>query len=291
MRCPKCGYISFDHLDICLKCNKKIKAVAENLPGSVFNTAAPAFLKFSASTPAKEENILDFSEEPEDEVEIQDPDLEILFDDEQEDGEIETDIRLEPLTEPVVQKAQVDTLIDTEITDDAGVDFSLENDDIAIDLGRLADDGNDGTVPAVVAAGSLPIAAEVTRVAQSSDEEKTFNFGVPEELSDISDLAPPRKKVRMADTGESMDLDDLNLDLELDLDLDLKGLEDDALADDEFTLERDKLSFTDLELDKVAKPAKSSSKAISATVDMDEDLNFELDLGGLSIHKDVPAQK
>ena len=34
MRCPKCGYISFDHLEQCLKCKKNIKAVSDNMHGT-----------------------------------------------------------------------------------------------------------------------------------------------------------------------------------------------------------------------------------------------------------------
>ncbi len=33
MRCPKCGRISFDHLDACRKCGTNLKAVSEMLGG------------------------------------------------------------------------------------------------------------------------------------------------------------------------------------------------------------------------------------------------------------------
>ena len=44
MRCPKCGYISFDHLEECRKCNKNIKAVSDSLYGSIYNVQPPTFL-------------------------------------------------------------------------------------------------------------------------------------------------------------------------------------------------------------------------------------------------------
>jgi len=46
MRCPKCGYITFDHLETCTKCRKKIAPMSEQLSGTVFKAEAPAFLQF-----------------------------------------------------------------------------------------------------------------------------------------------------------------------------------------------------------------------------------------------------
>ncbi len=44
MRCPKCGYISFDQIDNCLKCGKNIVKVSVALKGAVPNVAAPEYL-------------------------------------------------------------------------------------------------------------------------------------------------------------------------------------------------------------------------------------------------------
>ncbi len=43
MRCPKCGYISFDGLEKCRKCSKKIK-LKEELYGTVFAASGVNFL-------------------------------------------------------------------------------------------------------------------------------------------------------------------------------------------------------------------------------------------------------
>ncbi len=48
MRCPKCGYISFDHLERCKKCGKDIAEATAELEGTVFEAVAPAFLQFGA---------------------------------------------------------------------------------------------------------------------------------------------------------------------------------------------------------------------------------------------------
>ncbi|HIJ89515.1 MAG: hypothetical protein OEV89_01475 [Desulfobulbaceae bacterium] len=44
MRCPKCGYISFDRQRSCGKCSNDLTAVAEQLKGTVSKAAAPFFL-------------------------------------------------------------------------------------------------------------------------------------------------------------------------------------------------------------------------------------------------------
>lgn len=44
MRCPKCGYISFDIVEKCVKCGKDISAAATELHGTVAHVPPPGFL-------------------------------------------------------------------------------------------------------------------------------------------------------------------------------------------------------------------------------------------------------
>ena len=44
MRCPKCGFISFDHLTACAKCGRDITQVAAELQGTSIKVEAPMFL-------------------------------------------------------------------------------------------------------------------------------------------------------------------------------------------------------------------------------------------------------
>ena len=44
MRCPKCGYTSFDNLERCKKCKKNISAATAALMGTVAEAVPPAFL-------------------------------------------------------------------------------------------------------------------------------------------------------------------------------------------------------------------------------------------------------
>ncbi|WP_319587247.1 hypothetical protein [uncultured Desulfobulbus sp.] len=55
MRCPKCGYISFDHLETCKKCQKYIGDVGAEINGTTYNAETPLFLKITSreeSTPS-----------------------------------------------------------------------------------------------------------------------------------------------------------------------------------------------------------------------------------------------
>ena len=44
MRCPKCGFISFDHLTSCAKCGRDIAEVASELQGTSIKVETPMFL-------------------------------------------------------------------------------------------------------------------------------------------------------------------------------------------------------------------------------------------------------
>ena len=101
MRCPKCGYISFDQQRSCGKCGNDLTAVAEQLKGTVSKAAPPFFLgavlgqqtpvyneqssvlqgdeeetlaldELEAETPPTEEDELDFAGAPLDENDLDD---------------------------------------------------------------------------------------------------------------------------------------------------------------------------------------------------------------------------
>jgi len=47
MRCPKCGYTSFDHLATCKKCLKSLADVSATVNGTTYDAVAPLFLKIT----------------------------------------------------------------------------------------------------------------------------------------------------------------------------------------------------------------------------------------------------
>lgn len=47
MRCPKCGFTSYDHLETCKKCHKVLTDVAAAVNGTTYESVAPLFLKIT----------------------------------------------------------------------------------------------------------------------------------------------------------------------------------------------------------------------------------------------------
>ncbi len=272
MRCPKCGYISFDHQENCLKCKKKIILKSDNLLGSVFKSAAPAFLSLQTSQEDESSETLDlFEAQPGSDEEYEDADLMVLTEDEK------------PETLDEIAFAE-DEVADAEAS--AGEIALAENGDIEVegiemDLSMFEDAADSGV-------------ASLSETEKEDEElaEPAIAISVPPELSDISDLAPPphqadveSKAPEVADTSDfpDMELDDLNFDLDLD---DLDDLEDAPVAAMEGDAET-VLVLDDLDFSKSPTKSGSDSTDRQGSMKMDEDLDFDLDLDGLSIHNEV----
>ena len=100
MRCPKCGFISFDHLASCSKCGRDISEVASELQGTSIKVDPPMFLSgalaaFAESEESFEEHAMeddvaggiDFNMEMEDEaveMDAADEDVDFSFEEEGE---------------------------------------------------------------------------------------------------------------------------------------------------------------------------------------------------------------
>lgn len=247
MRCPKCGYISFDHLESCLKCNKEIKKSAEALHGTVFNATAPNFLKFSVPE-VEEEN--DFEQEfIDEEVDLDslDPDLDILLDD---DSGTDLDDGLDVLSG---------------LGDDEGFEISLDDDEtddeISIDFNQFED----------------------AEIEDTPGEESVFAMDVPDELSDLSDLEPETTTVTETVKNDEPSVD-LSMDDDFDFDLNIDGLDDEMnlnSSTDSPTQDAPEEAVLSLEDEDLSvNPKKETDPS-----DMDADLDFDLDLGGLTLDK------
>ena len=87
MRCPKCGFISFDHLASCAKCGRDISEVASELQGTSIKVETPMFLSGAlAALSESEESFEDHAMEADGDGGI-DFDMEMEAD-EEEAGEI-----------------------------------------------------------------------------------------------------------------------------------------------------------------------------------------------------------
>ncbi len=252
MRCPKCGYISFDHMESCRKCKKDISGTAD-VEGTTYHASAPSFLRVPEKNTADpvEENMsaLQSNDEIEGEFEFSDPDLDILVDDDENGATI------------TFGEADIDN-----------GDFLLEPEDESDEDGTFEFELDDDT--------------------DSSDDVESIAapLNVPDELSDISDLAPPEEgdgPIASVSSDMSLSLDDeTSLDEELDLDgldLDLGLGGDKKVADSDMSLSLDDIDLSpgdlleetseldsmslDLSLDEIEAAPASEDKKSSGSLD------------------------
>jgi hypothetical protein len=274
MRCPKCGYISFDHLATCLNCSKDFSELSSAVLGTTYSVTAPSFLKFSQSNEPREDDADLELVHDEGELDLVDPDLNILIKEEDEGIAFHPD-------DMSLKSEFGDSEDDFAVSLDEEPDTGSGDGEIAVDLSQFEDlDPMGGT---------------------SSAGEEKFAIKLPDELTDISDLAPPAHSQSQIPTGQEsksaeaeMNFDMVDLDLKLDgLEMDFSLMSPDKGAPEEAI---DRLSLDDIDASgsrdrENKKPSPSSTPksaapaAKPAEMDMDADLDFELDLGGLTIPK------
>jgi hypothetical protein len=217
-----------------------MQSVSAELHGSVYNVAAPSFLKFDTEPDEMEFDGAEAEFDSDDvfsDNEIRDPDLDILL---VEDGEDDVELDM-VMSEPEDEEAE-------------------EDDEIAFNLDQFSDDD-------IEEPGEAPL-----------------NMGLPDELSDISDLEPPVLEEFAEEPKLTLGDDDLDLDLDFDLDLDEPEQVPSKVAETKSDL--DELSLADLELDDEPEVVVAKKKPASDKIDLDDDLNFDLDLGDLKLDDD-----
>jgi len=292
MRCPKCGFISFDQLPKCVKCGKNFSGITELVHGTAFSVTAPLYLKIQevAETKAFGEDIK-ISDEVIEGFEVQDPDLEILFEDEAAGSAVE---------QPSLQMDAVDDAAmkdEIEVSLESGRDE--EEGEIAIDLSQFHNDLEGPDLSGAVAAAA---------------GEGKIGRGLPEELSDISDLAPPSRATRPPAAAKADDDLDFSLDLDLDdlgigptppgspskvassaampsddafdfsLDLGLDDLDDSLGSTGRKTSPAGDIVLPGFDLPAPGKPKGQGRKTVAD--DSEPELDFDLDLGELTLDKD-----
>jgi hypothetical protein len=275
MRCPKCGFISFDHLEKCLKCSKEFKDTSGIIQGTVYNVQAPSFLKIQNEAEKKKfgEDIEIDNDSLGEDFDLEDPDLEILLDEEEEvenPPATGSSLRLEKDAGEFETAPQGEF----ELSLDTGKEEE-EDEQMSIDLGQFQNDLDDGET----GLGDI--------FADSKGGEKV-NLELPDELADISDLEPPRKQVsppplqKSAGRGRAAEAFDFSLDLDLD------GLDETRPTPPpvKTAKKEESLSLDAIDLSTAVRPGSASRKGGTDSMNMDEELNFDLDLGGLSLHKD-----
>lgn len=201
MRCSKCGYISFDHLDTCRKCHKSM--TRSEVKGTTYAAVAPSFLQFS-------EQQIDTSHESgieEDMVDVLDPDLDVLVD---ESGEISPG-------------DEFDLAFDS---DSQGADLSVDEDDLMIDTSRFeavpVNVRIEQPVPPPVIPEELADISDLARPASAPEPEvkSDFDLSFEDDLS-LDDLDLTIGGQKGGGVGAAINEDELAT-LSLD-DIDLSG--------------------------------------------------------------------
>ncbi|MGL1931045.1 MAG: hypothetical protein OCC45_04720 [Desulfotalea sp.] len=267
MRCPKCGYISYDHQDSCGKCKKDISA-SKDMLGGVRKITPVQYLVFGAASEEALEKEIAIDED------YIDSDLEILMDDENEDS-----------TDGIVDFQEDFSLEDDEPSAAVAVESPTEDEDFDLDFDFDLDEEEDS----------------------ESTPQDNVSLDIPEELDDLSDLSPvsddkddldldfdlsfddddidePAKPAE----SFSLDLEEDDDDIEINLDeisLDLDGLDDAPAAPAaSAVLSKEVSSLDDINFSLPIESTETKTpRQTGNSMDMDSALDFELDLDGLDL--------
>lgn len=243
MKCPKCGYISFDYNEVCPKCNKNIAALRDKMSLPSYKAAPLSMLK--ALTGEASDTDADIS------VQVSDDTTSVL---EEEEGlSLEDSQAIEAMEKTFKDSQEFDMQLETtldEVWDETpkedAADLSLDIEDLAIEDARFepAQAVDAAEIETIVDSDLLPTEGgdpEKTALFESveADEETTgFNLDdlsqsesgpisevtlqekaeddVPIDLEGLaSALEEPTKNLNQPIKTEDLELEDLNLDLDL----------------------------------------------------------------------------
>ena len=243
MKCPKCGYISFDYNEVCPKCNKNIAALRDKMSLPSYKAAPLSMLK--ALTGEASDTDADIS------VQVSDDTASVL---EEEEGlSLEDSQAIEAMEKTFKDSQEFDMQLETtldEVWDETpkedAADLSLDIEDLPIEDARFepAQAEDAAEIETIVDSDLLPTEGgdlEKTALFEpvEADEETTgFNLDdlsqsesgpisevtlqekaeddVPIDLEGLaSALEEPTKNLNQPIKAEDLELEDLDLDLDL----------------------------------------------------------------------------
>ena len=126
MRCPKCGYITFDHLETCSKCHKDISAISQQLSGTILAAEPPAFLQFTVSE-SEPEDLHSAGAVADDDLMDTEIDLESV--DLEDSSEIEFDFEDEAADAPGQMTIDDEEDFDLPLTDEDPMEIVMDSDE------------------------------------------------------------------------------------------------------------------------------------------------------------------
>ncbi len=218
MRCPKCGYISFDQIDKCLRCGKDIGTTAAEVNGSAYNVPAPDYLVFDVHE-KREQNDADTSEE----IFLGEEALEagevVDFDFANESNETPVEVNLDSVEE-VEAEGEHEIEMDMNFFEEESAVLESSSPALESDSEEEGIDFDFDTPPA----GPLPpvasnedITEKVEEVFEKAEDIELGDAGL-DHLFDTEEPAPvpphDSSKLSMDDFDMDLDLGDLDLGLD-----------------------------------------------------------------------------
>lgn len=198
MRCPKCGYISYDRLQSCSKCKSDLTAVSEKLHGTTLNVEAPDFLAMTFGEAAAEQRAA-VGEAGDAPVYLEE---EISVPLAEEEGE-EEEIKMRPTGLQDIDVSDLVPLSDDEELSAETAESSME--------GSAPEDAEEesreeGIPFAGISAASLLAPEEEPSVATKTEEGAAAATG-EEEVVDLSDLMSGAQEQAGEGSGTDLTLD------------------------------------------------------------------------------------
>ncbi len=251
MRCPKCGFISFDQVELCSKCAHDVSKVMGELKGTALQTQFSFFLgsvvggrlagDTAVETSLSEEVEIDSDILGENEEAVEEEQLEIQFDsDEEETGSADLS-----LDEDVTESPEIDFsgLEDEESGEESALqeDLDLHDDDLDDDLAdlQLSADEDEADSDADLDLESdtgLGLGSEPESVVEIPDEmERGVKLNIEVDMED----EPDQVEVAL----DEIDLSDLVIEDEVESDVTESGEE----SGEEEVIELEALSLEGME--------------------------------------------
>ena len=304
MKCPKCGYISFDYNDACPKCNKDITAEREKMNLPAYSPNPPSLL--TSLTGERDESDFDLKIESTDGVDSMEQEVSLSPEDSQ---------AIEAMEEAFKDSQELEIELDAG-HDDERVESperaEVQEETPPQDLSELSIEDSETGLPQEVKAGGEEIAlGEALSLEDSETGSPQAEQAAVDEMDLELDLSvedsetsiPQMEQAAMDDVASDLDpsaleipetektaiFDPLKIDGESDsfnLD-DLSGVEPGQSIEADISVEEKDEALLDLEgLDSILD--ESVEEVVpSAKTDGEKDENFSLDLESLELDLDL----
>lgn len=262
MRCPKCGYISFDQEDACSKCNSDLGEINSILSGTAVRVQQPSFLGSVLRQGSRDEIVTE-------------EELEIDLADVTTEPEVEVELAEEeaiPMVDlsPFGQQQQ-----DAEGEEEVGIDFSLPEDETDISSKKVLEE--DEAEPVSDIEGTINFTFDEDSVAPEATvapEEDTadFDFALGEKLDKVAESV----------TKGGLELEEKSSDEIMESEQSLPALDMETGEYSEPTGETLELesALPDIELESLAEESVAESSETMGKnhgLDLDIDVNLEED--------------